>query len=81
MKSECKTLNVLVCTECSPALKSSYSHPIQNPLQKSVLVMCLIVIVNILTKKEKRYFLNSLLYVLGIEILNFIVFKMCMCLE
>ena len=27
VKSECKTLNVLVCTECSPALKSSYSHP------------------------------------------------------
>lgn len=37
--------------------------------------MCLMVIVNILTKKEKRYFLNSLLYVLGIELLNFIVFK------
>lgn len=37
--------------------------------------MCLMVIVNILTKKEQRYFLNSLLYVLGIKILNFIVFK------
>lgn len=49
--------------------------PIQNPLKKSVLVMCLMVIVNILTKKEQRYFLNSLLYVLGIKILNFIVFK------
>lgn len=62
-------------------LKIFLFAPIRNPLQKSVLVMCLIVIVNILTKKEKRYFLNSLLYVLGMEILNFIVFKMCMCLE
>lgn len=49
--------------------------PTQNPLQKSVLVVCLMVIVNILTKKEKRYFLNSLFYVLGIKLLNFIVFK------
>lgn len=49
--------------------------PIQNPLQKSVLVVCLMVIVNILTKKEKHYFLNSLFYVLGIKLLNFIVFK------
>lgn len=49
--------------------------PIQNPSQKSVLVVCLMVIVNILTKKEKRYFLNSLFYVLEIKLLNFIVFK------
>lgn len=38
VKFECKTLNVLVCTECSPALKS-YLHPYKT-LCKSQFWLC-----------------------------------------